>query len=266
MTSNIAFTIYTMADYMLISRVLGKEQNGIYASGYNLANKPLDIIMGPLRQTALVKFAKTDSPVEFGRVYWRMISATLLIVMPVYALIAFHSGAIIRILYPSDFAPVQGVLSVLCIYLGCRSLGIMAGAALVTSGNARWNAFGWIPAYAVVIAMFALRWGHFDLMYAVATLTIGALCCYATYILVTLKLFAPDAEMRQRLLRTIGIGLASGAVTAGFSYLPMDNILALIGASVVAVGLHVMMTGWAFLNNGRALFSKSGAKQLIEAL
>jgi O-antigen/teichoic acid export membrane protein len=266
MSSNIAYTIYTMADYVLISRVLGKEANGIYAAGYNLANKPLDIIMGPLRQTALVKFAKTDDPREFGRVYWRMVSATLLIAMPVYALIAFHSEAIVRILYPTEFAPVAGVLSVLCIYLGCRSLGIMAGAALVTSGNSRWNAFGWVPAYIVVIAMFGLRWGHFDLMYAVIALTVGALCCYLTYLLVTLRLFMPDAEMRQRLLRTVGIGLVSGTVTAGFGFLPVDNILALVGATVVALGLHVMLTGWAFLNNGKALLSRAGAKQLIDAL
>ncbi len=266
MSSNVAYTIYTMADYVLVSRVLGAATNGVYAAGYNLANKPLDIIMGPLRQTALVKFAKTDDPVEFGRVYARMLSATLLVTMPIYGIIGFHAEAIVGILYPANFAPVAGVLQVLCIYLGCRSLGIMAGAALVTSGNSRWNAIGWIPAYAVVIIMFAMRWGQFDLSYAVTTFTIGALCCYSTYLLVMFRKFPPDAEMRQRLLRTVGIGLVTGAASALIALLGMDNILALVVATVVAMGMHLFLTGWAFLNNARALFSRAGAKQMIEAL
>ena len=61
--SNVAYTVYTMADYAVIGKALGTASTGAYWVAFNLASKPTELITGPVARTMTVAFSREkDDP------------------------------------------------------------------------------------------------------------------------------------------------------------------------------------------------------------
>jgi teichuronic acid exporter len=285
MGSNIAYTVYTMGDYILVRTVLGPAANGLYTFAFNIANKPVEIVTGPLRQTMFVALTRYhDEPERLRRNFGRALSAAILLSMPVYAVILFHAPAVIRVFPGSAFDEAAPILKILCAYLFMRSIGTMASVALVAAGRERWTVYGWIPAYIVAIAYIAFHWTaisaiHIDpgaatvsaetfeaLRQIVTGLTLGAICCYSTYLIASFQFVRPPADVVGRVISVVITGLISAAGVWAASLIPAPEYgrlaIAIVGVAVIQLALISQL----FLESPFAAFSKTGLKRVYHAL
>lgn len=266
-SANLAYTVYTMCDYMLIKHLFGATLNGCYAAAYNIANKPVELVAGPIRQTVLIAFLKSrDDPERLARVYSKAISLTLLVIMPMYLTLFFHAHAVMSILYSPDFAPSIPLVKILCLYLGTRAIGVMAGGALAMMGKTHWNAIGWIPAYIIVIAAVLLNQKNLTLEYVVWALTIGAVSCYTVYALVAFKLLKLSRTDWHRIGKCLGLATFIGLLLGSTTLIQLPEKLNLLIAVGAVVPIALVTFGYAFLNRPFSLFKKSGLKEFVEVL
>lgn len=287
MSTNLAYTIYTMGDYVLVRTVLGPAANGIYTFAFNIANKPVEIVTGPLRQTMLVALSRDqDDPERLNRNFGRAFGAAILLSAPAYLLILFNSHAMIKIFPGSGFDSAVPYLQILCAYLFMRSIATIAAAALVSSGRERWTLYGWIPAYIVAIGYL---WAHWPLVPAgltaaldpsatppaatldglktvVTGLSLGAITCYVVYIVVAFRLAKPPPDVRARIVKFIVISLATGVAIVCASFLPIHEYARLGVAALAAFMVQGALVSKELLGSYRAAFSMRGLKRVVGEL
>lgn len=287
MTTNIAFTVYTMGDYILVRTVLGPAANGLYTFAFNIANKPVEIVTGPLRQTMLVALSRDqDDPDRLSRNFGRAFGAALLLSTPVYAMIFFNAHAVIKIFPGAQFDNAVACLQILCAYLFMRSIATICSVALVSAGKERWTVYGWIPAYAVVITYLWAHWplvpsGYIQaldpkaaatpvieaaLRVVVTGLTLGAVACYSTYLVVAFRFARPPADVRQRLWRFTLFGATASICILAASFLPIHEYARLIIGATVAFIVQTALVSKELLGRYRAGFSVNGLKRIVGEL
>lgn len=287
MSSNIAYTVYTMGDYVFVRSVLGPAANGLYTFAFNIANKPVEIVTGPLRQTMFVALTRNqDDPDRLSRNFGRAFGAALLLSIPTYALLFFHAPAIVHVLPGTGFDNSVPILRILCAYLFMRSIATIASVALVAAGKERWTVYGWIPAYLVLFGYMASHWplvpggyvASLDpkalatpeieaaLKTVVTGLMLGAVTCYTTYLIVAFRFAKPPAEVRARIARFGATGIFVGLLMFAATLLPVHEYLALGIAMVVGFFAQTGLVSKQLLGRMTAGFSKSGLKSLVGEL
>lgn len=85
-------------DNLLIGRVWGAQQLGLYTRAYQLMSLPIDQINEPISSVAVPSLSRlTDSPESYRRAYLRMLEKIALLTMPCIVLMIATSDWIIRI-------------------------------------------------------------------------------------------------------------------------------------------------------------------------
>lgn len=273
MGANIAYTIYTMGDYVLVRVALGPVATGIYTFAYNIACKPVEIVTGPLRNTMLVAFSRDqDDHERLSRNFGRALGAAFLLSIPVYSLILFNAHAIIKIFPGESFDEAALFLQLLCSYLFMRSTATIGSVALIAAKKERWTVYGWIPAYIVAITYIALRlppamgdWKA-GLTEIVIGLSLGAISCYSVYLYAAFRFIRPPDEVIRRIWRFIGVGVIAFAYCGLVAMLPVHEYarfgIAAVGAFVIPIALVSKM----LLGRIRVGFTLGGVKRVFHEL
>lgn len=285
MSANMAYIVYTMGDYVFVRWALGATATGLYSFAFNIANKPVEIITGPLRHTMLIAFTRDqDDPDRLRKNFGRALGAAMLLSIPVYALIFFNADAIIKIFPGQGFDGAAPYLQILCAYLFMRSVATIGSIALIAAKKERWTVYGWIPGYVVAIGYIyfmlprppgetrlvlplpeGMDWQP-ALFQVVIGLALGAISCYVTYLIAVFRFVPPPAEVRRRIVEFIGIGLISAAFSFASSLLPIHPY-AKFGIGFIAMCLvPVMLVSKKLLGSYRAGLSLSGAKRIFHEL
>jgi O-antigen/teichoic acid export membrane protein len=267
--ANAAYTVYTMGDYLVVKRFFGETATGLYGGAYNIGNKPVDLVSGPLTRTIFVALSRaSDDPDRFGRIFVRALNLAILVTVPLYFLLAAHPSAILHILYFGNdkFQPAAPYLTVLCLYLGMRALGTVAGNALVASGRPGLTALAWIAAYLVAIPGVWYGISQNELMLIVISLTAGAVVVYSLYLIAAFRTFKPNAEAVSMLRRAVMLAVIGGTVAATPAFFGLERLTALAIGAGVSVPLYLVLIGKTYLGSPKRLLSKSGLKELIERL
>ncbi|HMS53873.1 MAG TPA: oligosaccharide flippase family protein [Fimbriimonadaceae bacterium] len=138
---NAVNNLFLMSDVFVIRKFLnGDALIGLFQQGKSIAYKPADFVTFPLTRMLIVAFSQAASDKEkLSRAFAKSIAATLLFVTPVYLFAGIASGPIVYLLLGPEFAGSAAVLSIMSIFLGFRTLGTIAGTAIVSVGKAKYT-------------------------------------------------------------------------------------------------------------------------------
>lgn len=268
LASNVAYTVFTMGDYAAIGKLLGPAANGAYWVAYNLANKPLELIVAPISRTMMVALskAKGDHEVQADRLSRTMRLLTMF-TFPLYAFVAIFGSSVITLLYPREFAAAGPVLQVLSLYLFSRSVGSIASSALVVSGHAKKNAMAWIPGFAIAIGGFVwlYSWTR-ELFPYIATLSIAAFVVYALNIYLATRLLEFRTQHWRKWLSGFAVSmpaLGTLGVVAMLPLPPLGRVLLALGACVI---VHLGVVSVTSTGRWTSFASKRGLRAIYDGL
>jgi O-antigen/teichoic acid export membrane protein len=265
--NNVLFTVYTVADNLLITSLFGVKAVGNYNAAYTFGMKPVDFFTSPLGKTLLIAYTRKSGDLKaLANVFTRTIAVSLLVMLPLYVLIGVFSRPILMALIGAKYEAAIPLLAVLSIYCGCRSLGLLCGNVLVAMGKPVFNVYGWLLAYFTVGGLLWLNWGHLDLITVVKALIAGASAVYLTNAVAAFAILRPDAENRAKLLRAVGLaGLASVAII-GFAFSPLRAQVGLVASLVVVPILYLAGVGRAYGGSVFACVSKRGLRAIWDGI
>lgn len=265
--ANVAYTVYTMADYAVIGKALGQGANGAYWVAFNIAAKPFELIAAPISRTMFVAFSRAkDDPLRQAHLLCRTIAAVALFAVPVYVLIGAHATTIIGLLYPKGFEAAGPVLGVLAIYLGFRSLGAPAGMALVASGRANLHARSWIPGYLIAVTGIALVWGSGSLVAFVQFLTIGVVVVYILNLTLAWRVLPPSRADWVIMAKALASVVPAVLVVLVCRWLPQPGWVQLAAAFFGGGMIHFATLAHLRLGNWRRGFGPKGWKEIYHTL
>ncbi|MBX7136073.1 MAG: oligosaccharide flippase family protein [Fimbriimonadaceae bacterium] len=263
--------LFLQADLFVIARMIDKTATGLYNTAQNVAYKPADLISFPLAKVLMVAFGQSTKDLDkLATNFTRAITAVVLFVTPIYLVIGFCSDAIIWLLYADKFVGAITTMSILSIYLGVRTLGNVAGHALVPAGKHAWTLYPWILAVAVTIAGLFLTYRpthpHYSLETIVWCFTAGALCVYIIIVGVAFHFLRPKGPEVGRLKKSIWATLATGVLIGVIHYLPI-GMYERFGLTVaIAPVFHFILIGMLFDGKWNTYLNRRGPKQLLRKL
>jgi PST family polysaccharide transporter len=151
-------------DNLLIGRIWGAEQLGIYSRAYQLMMLPIDQINEPITSVAVPTLSRlTDTPERYRRTYLRMIEKIALITMPSVALMIATADWIVQIVLGSRWAAAAAILMCLGFTGMFQPIANTTGWLLLSQGRSkdmlRW---GFISGPLIIASiLLGLSWGAF---------------------------------------------------------------------------------------------------------
>jgi PST family polysaccharide transporter len=149
-------------DNLLIGRVWGAQQLGLYSRAYQLMMLPIDQINEPITSVAVPSLSRLmDSPEDYRRAYLRMLEKIALLTMPGVALMIATSDWIVAIVLGPQWREVGKLLAILGVAAFLQPIGNTTGWLFITQGRTkdmfRWGMWGGPVAMASIVA--GLPWG-----------------------------------------------------------------------------------------------------------
>jgi len=261
--SNILWTLYNLADQILIGRFLTQAAAGFNGVARNLALRPVEFVTIPLNRTMYV--AVSGEPGDRSRAakyLWSSVSVAVLFALPLYVGMALFAQPIILFLYGGAFAGAIPALQIVCGFYATRAVGMLAASALTAIGRASLTVYGWVAAYGVAGVGLYANWSSLDLLTVVSWLAWGGLAIYGPMVAAALFLIPPGSSERGKLIGAVCATLASGAVMGACSLLPIPLGAALGVAAVAGPAIHLAVAGLLRQRHPLAYFSKDGVRRL----
>lgn len=252
-------SVYTILDNLLIARLFGSKATGYYATAFNVAMKPVELISWPLSRTMFVAFSRAQEDRDRLRhVFYKSLTSAAFLTLPLYAFMLTHGREVILALYGTRYEPSGPLLSILAIYLGTRSIGTQCGGLLVAIGRTGLGNATWIAAYTIGAGGIALQWRSLTLESTVMWLTAGASCAYVLTTIFAMRCVLPDAKNRANLVRVAGVTLALGAFSAATHLAPVSELARVVGTGFLLPLLGLMLIGILYEGSPFACFGKRG--------
>lgn len=123
-------------DNLLIGRVWGAQQLGLYTRAYQLMGLPIDQINEPISSVAVPSLSRlTDSPESYRRAYLRMLEKVALLTMPCVVLMIASSDWIIRIVLGPQWTATTRIFVLLGITGLFQPIANTTGWLLISQGR-----------------------------------------------------------------------------------------------------------------------------------
>lgn len=165
-------------DNILIGRIWGAAQLGLYARAYQLLILPIEQINAPVTAVAMPALSRlTDSPERYRAAYVRMLEKVALLTMPGIALMIATSEWVVRILLGPQWAETAYIYRLLGITALVQPIANTAGWLFISQGRTR-DVLRWgvVSGFAVMAAIVAgLPWGAAGVA---ASYSIVSVCTY----------------------------------------------------------------------------------------
>lgn len=270
LAANLVNNAFLQADVFVVARMLGNDATGLYNTAKNLAYKPAELISFPLAKVLMVAFGQSsDDHVRLARNFTRAITAVVLLVTPIYVMIGLCAEPIIWLLFAEKFVGAIPALSILSLYLGARTLGNVAGHALVPAGKHAWTLYPW--SLAILVTAGSLWYFYrlspvMSLTTVVWCFTAGALCVYLVTVGVAFYFLKPKGAEVARLKQAMGTTLATGLLILAVQWLPVSMYGRLAISVTIVPVIHFSIIGMVFEKNWRAYLHRGGPRQLLRSL
>ena len=125
-------------DNLLIGRVWGAEQLGIYSRAYQLMMLPIDQINEPISSVAIPSLSRlTNSDSDYRRAYLRMLEKVALLTMPGVALMIVTSDWIVEIILGPQWRQVGMLLVILGVAGLIQPIANTTGWLFITQGRTK---------------------------------------------------------------------------------------------------------------------------------
>jgi PST family polysaccharide transporter len=125
-------------DNLLIGRVWGAQQLGLYSRAYQLMMLPIDQINEPITSVAVPSLSRmTESPENYRRAYQRMLEKIAMLTMPAVVLMIATSDWIVAIVLGPQWSPVAKLFGILGVGALIQPLTDTTGWLFITQGRAK---------------------------------------------------------------------------------------------------------------------------------
>jgi O-antigen/teichoic acid export membrane protein len=151
-------------DNLLIGRLWGSQQLGLYSRAYQLLLLPLDQVCSPLDGVALTSLSKlTDAPERYRRAYLRILEKLAMVTMPGVALMIATSDWLVYVMLGPKWGETGRIFAVLGVVGMLEPISLSIGWLLISQGLTR-RVFKWgiIDSALSLLSIGAgLPWGAF---------------------------------------------------------------------------------------------------------
>jgi O-antigen/teichoic acid export membrane protein len=149
-------------DNLLIGRLWGSQQLGLYSRAYQLLLLPLDQVCSPLDGVAVTALSKlVDTPVRYARAYLRILEKLAMLTMPGVALMIATSDWLVRVMLGPKWADTGRIFAVLGIVGLLEPISLSVGWLLISQGRTRrilhWGIIDSVLSLVSIVA--GLPWG-----------------------------------------------------------------------------------------------------------
>jgi len=149
-------------DNMLIGRVWGGFQLGLYAKAYQLLLLPLDQVNEPITGVAVPALSRlNDDPERYRRAYLRLLEKVAMMTMPLMAFMIACSDWIVRVVLGPQWTEAATIFSWLAVAGFLQPVGTTTGWLFVSQNRTRdmfkWGIIG--STMAIVSILIGLPWG-----------------------------------------------------------------------------------------------------------
>jgi O-antigen/teichoic acid export membrane protein len=149
-------------DNVLIGRVWGAQQLGLYSRAYSLLLLPITNLRGPLNAVAFPALSRLqNNPSQFRSYYKRYCSLLAFVSMPVVSFLYITSDQIIHLLLGNQWLDAAGIFGILAVAAFIQPVASLRGLVLLAYGQGgRYFRWGLINAIATVISFACgIPWG-----------------------------------------------------------------------------------------------------------
>jgi len=147
-------------DYIVVGRLLGPVQLGLYLLAFNLSSWPVNMFSLAVRRVSLAGFSRlVDDPAAMRSGFVRAVALILAATAPVCALLGAFALPLIRFVYGPRWADAAAALSFLAVLAALRVMLELAYDFLVALGRSRtvlWLQAGWVATLAPALALGAV--------------------------------------------------------------------------------------------------------------
>lgn len=149
-------------DNLLIGKVWGAQQLGLYAKAYQLLLLPLQQINIPVQRVAIPTLSRLrDSPERYREVYLRILEKLTIITAPLVIFMIATSDWIVLLLLGPQWIDTSPIFSLLGIVAFTQPVGNTTGWLFITQGRTndmfQWGIVG--STLSVVAIVFGVQWG-----------------------------------------------------------------------------------------------------------
>ena len=123
----VASYVTTMADNVMVGRLLGSNALGNYALAYNLASVPIGVLVYAVGRVIFPAYAEiaADRPQDLGRAFSKVFTISSLIFISVAVPTFLLAGEIVHLLFGPKWAAAGPVLKVLSLIIPLRGLALI---------------------------------------------------------------------------------------------------------------------------------------------
>jgi teichuronic acid exporter len=167
--SVLAWIVFTSADTVILGRVLGSAELGLYAVALNFAVMPLNKIAPILNSVAFPAFAMVQHKPSEARFYAMKATRLMAIVsVPVFFGISAVAPEIVDLVFGPKWDAAKPILAVLSVAVTFRAVLVVIPNYLLGIGDAR--ASFWCTAFAALLFppsfLIGCHWGVIGVCYA----------------------------------------------------------------------------------------------------
>lgn len=240
-------------DNLLIGRVWGAQQLGIYGRAYQLMMLPIEQINEPMTSVAVPSLSRlTDEPESYRRAYLRMLEKIALLTMPGIALMMVTADWIVSIILGKQWTDVASLLIILGVAGLVQPISNTTGWLFITQGRTN------------ELFKVAMIGGPVTMASIVAGLPWGAKGVATSYVIVHLVLthltywwVGRSGPVRTldfyRVIGTFGLASVSGiAASLAFRYWqhPTNALVGIAACTVITGATTLLVLG--LLPSGRS--------------
>ncbi|HYX13851.1 MAG TPA: lipopolysaccharide biosynthesis protein [Nostoc sp.] len=149
-------------DNLLIGKVWGAQQLGLYTKAYQLLLLPLQQINAPFEKVAIPALSRLiDSPERYRQAYLRILEKLTIITGPLVVFMIATSDWIVLLLLGSQWTDASPIFSLLGIIAFTQPVANTTGWLFITQGRTnhmfQWGIIG--STLSVVAIVFGIQWG-----------------------------------------------------------------------------------------------------------
>lgn len=164
-------------DNMLIGRVWGSQQLGLYAKAYQLLTLPIDQINAPITTVAVPTLSRlNDSPERYRRTYLRIIEKIAVLTMPGIALLIGTADWVVLIVLGPQWTEAGHIFAALGVAALIQPITNTTGWLFISQARTHdMFRYGLVASTLIVVAIIVgLSWGALGVatVYAVIWVTI----------------------------------------------------------------------------------------------
>lgn len=233
----------TNLDAILVGRVLGAGDLGLYSVAKQLTMRPSQFINPIVTRVSLPVMAKIqDDLPRLKSVYLRSINYLCSVNFPIYMMIIFFAKDITLLLLGERWLAVTAAIQLLSVYCAIRSTGNPVGGLLLAKGRAK-LAFWWNVGILLVIPIVILigsQWGIYGVSVSLVLMA-SALICPNWFFLVRPVCGARFFEYHRQIIVPALIAVVASAL-AFYACAELSNswVRLIIGSLVCGVTLLIL--------------------------